>query len=73
MEVARGMYMVQTGHNLPEDGRDKASSECAPLPRFDEVVEISFHGLENEVQLLGIRQEEEVVEGNNVRMEGYCT
>ena len=56
-----------------KDGRYKTTCKRAALPGFDEMIQVTFHGLEDEVEFFGGRKEEEVIERNYVGMKGDGT
>ncbi len=67
------MYVVQAGDDLEENGGDKAASESPAFAGLDEMIQISFHGLENEVEFLCSREKEEIIQGNDIGVERYCS
>ena len=71
MEIPRIVDMMKTLYYLSKDRRDKTASERLAFAGFDKLVEVAFHGLEDEVELLGVWKEEEVVERDDVRVIGY--
>ena len=70
MKVARLVYVVETLYDLAKDRRDQATSQRFTFAGLDELVQVALHGLKDEVELFGVREEEEVVERNNVRVIG---
>ena len=71
MKVARLVYVVETLYDLAKDRRDQATSQRFTFAGLDELVQVALHGLKDEVELFGVREEEEVVERNDVRVIGY--
>jgi hypothetical protein len=66
MKVPRSMDMVKTRYGLMKDGGDETACERSALAGFDQLVEVTFHGLEHEVELFAGRQEKEIVERDYV-------
>lgn len=62
---------MEAGNDLAEDGGDEAAGEGSALASLDELEEVALHGLEDEVELLCLWEEEGIVEGDDVRMDGY--
>ena len=71
VKVARLVNVVEALYDLAKDGGDQATGKGFTFASLDKLVEVAFHGLEDEVELLGVRKEEEVVERNDVRVIGY--
>ena len=65
------MNVMQALHDLSEDRRDETASQRFAFPCLDQLVEITLHRLEDEVELLSVREEEEVVERDDVRVVWY--
>ena len=56
-----------------ENGRDEATCEGFAFASLYELVEVAFHGLEYEIELLCGRKEEKVVEGYYIRVIRYSS
>lgn len=62
------MDMIETRYDLAEDAGDEAACRWPAFASFDETIEIAFHALENKAELLGIWQEEEIIQGYDAGM-----
>jgi len=66
------MYVVKSRHDLAKDEGNETAREWTTFSSFDEMIEVAFHGLEYKVEFLGGRKEEEIVQRDDIRVEGYC-
>ena len=66
MKVAVPVAVVQASERLVEDRGDEARGEGSTFARLGELEEVAFHALEDEVQLARGREEEGVVERDDV-------
>lgn len=73
MEVPGGMDVVEPHDDLAKDRGHKTTSKWFTFASLNELVEITLHGLKDEVEFLGVREEEEVVERNYVGVIRYRT
>lgn len=73
--------VVERAGDLVEDRRDKAAGKSLfAFSRLDELVEVALHGLKDEIELEGGREDKAVVEGDDVgvvrdgaeRLENEC-
>jgi hypothetical protein len=59
--------------DLTEDGGNETTSEGATaVAGLDELIQMSFHGLEHKVELFGLWKKKRIVQGYDVWMRGYC-
>ena len=72
VKITRSMYVVEAGDDLSEDGGHEATCEGTAFSSLDEMIQIALHTLENKVELLGVWEEKEVVEGYDVWVERDC-
>jgi hypothetical protein len=66
MEVTVDVHVVKSVEDLIEYRSDETGGERTSFSGLGELVEVALHALENEVELAGGREEEGVVEGNEV-------
>ena len=65
------MYVMKTGHDLAKDRGYQATRQRLAFAGLDELVQVALHGLEDKVELLGVGEEKEVVERDDVRVVWY--
>jgi hypothetical protein len=56
-----GMNVVESADNLAKDEGNQATSKWATFAGFDEMIQITLHGLEYKIEFLGGRQKKEIV------------
>lgn len=68
MEISARMDMIESGEDLSEDRGGETGGEWTTFPRFRELIKVTLHAFEDEVEFFGGGKKESVIEGNDIWM-----